>query len=280
MKLKFIYLFFSCLSITALLLSNSGGAGAQQGVDRTGSPVGSGSCASCHNSGTFAPTLKVEVLDGSDVVTTYQPGKDYKLSIVIDATSGTPSGYGFQAVALNGMDDVEIGSFAAPGMGKRLTTINDRTYVEQSETSSENTFLLDWTAPQEDVGDIRFYVGGNASDGSGSSSGDNGIFLDNPLTLSFSTVSAVADFQGVAFGMKILGNPVSSQIDLLLSDVEQGTYLLEVFNMQGRVVKSQQRQLLDGEQRISLAANELQKGLHIVRLSNGKTQISQSIIKQ
>lgn len=280
MKLKFIYLFFSCLSITALLLSNSGGAGAQQGVDRTGSPVGSGSCASCHNSGTFAPTLKVEVLDGSDVVTTYQPGKDYKLSIVIDATSGTPSGYGFQAVALNGMDDVEIGSFAAPGMGRRLTTINDRTYVEQSETSSENTFLLDWTAPQEDVGDIRFYVGGNASDGSGSSSGDNGIFLDNPLTLSFSTVSAVADFQAVAFGMKILGNPVLSQIDLLLSDVEQGTYLLEVFNMQGRVVKSQQRQLLGGEQRISLAANELQKGLHIVRLSNGKTQISQSIIKQ
>ena len=80
--------------------------------------------------------------------------------------------------------------------------------------------------------------------------------------------------------MKILGNPVSSQIDLLLNDVEQGAYLLEVFNMQGQVVRSQQQQLLEGEQRISLAASELQKGLHIVRLSNGKAQISQSIIKQ
>ncbi len=280
MKLQFVYLLFSCLSITALFLSNSGGAGAQQGVDRTGSPLGSGSCASCHNSGVFAPNLKVEVLDGSDVVTNYQPGKDYKLNIVIDATNSTPSGYGFQAVALSGTENVGTGIFSAPGMGSRLTTINDRTYVEQSETSNENIFLLDWTAPQEDVGDIRFYVSGNAGDGSGGTSGDNGVFLDNPLTLSFSTVSALADFQDLAFGMIILGNPVSSQIDLLLSNVKQGTYLLEVFNMQGQVVRFQQQRLLEGEQRISLAAKGLQQGMHIVRLSNGKAQISRRIIKQ
>ena len=278
--MKFIYSLFSCLLITILFLANSGGAGAQQGIDRTGSPVGIGSCASCHNSGTFAPTLKVELLDGADVVTTYQPGKDYQLSILIEATDGTPSGYGFQAVALSGADNVGTGTFAEPGIGKTLTTINDRIYVEQSETSNENIFLLDWTAPQEDMGDINFYVGGNAVDGGGSTVGDVGVSLDVPLTISFSTVSSVAEFQENALDLKILGNPVVSQIELLLNTAARGNYLLEVFNRQGQVVKSKQQQLLKGQQHISVVADALPAGVYFLRLSNGREQISRSIVKQ
>lgn len=278
--MKFIYLLFSCLFVTVLFLANSGGAGAQQGIDRTGSPVGVGSCASCHNNGTFAPTLKVELLDGTDIVTTYQPGKDYQLSILIEATNGTPSGYGFQAVALSGTDNVGTGTFAEPGIGKTLTTINGRTYVEQSETSNENIFLLDWTAPQEDVGDISFYVGANAGDGSGTTSGDVGVSLDVPLTLSFSTVSTVADFQKGILDLKILGNPIGSQIELLLNTKAQGNYLLEVFNRQGQVVKSMQQQLLKGQQQISVAASSLPSGVYFLRLSNGREQVSRSIVKQ
>jgi len=278
--MKFIYLLFSCLLIIFLFFANSGGAGAQQGVDRTGSPVGVGTCASCHNSGAFAPTLKVELLDGTDVVTTYQPGKDYQLSILIEATNGTPSGYGFQAVALSGTDNLGTGTFAEPGIGKTLTTINDRIYVEHSETSNENIFLLDWTAPPEDMGDISFYVGGNAVDGSGSSGGDGGVSLAVPLTISFSTVSSLADFQGKVLDLKVLGNPVASQIELLLNTEAQGNYLLEVYNRQGQVVKSIQQQVVKGQQYISIAADALPSGVYFLRLSNGREQISQSIVKQ
>ena len=113
MKLKVVYsLFFAFLSII-LFLNFSGGPARTQSQDRTGGPFSPAPCQTCHTAGAFSPELIVEILDGDDAITDYEPGKTYTFRATIN-TTGSPAEYGFQAVALSGQDNVNAGTFGEP----------------------------------------------------------------------------------------------------------------------------------------------------------------------
>lgn len=280
MKLNVVYTLFSLLLIAAGSLSSSSGAGAVQGVDRTGSPVGNGSCASCHNSGTFDPSISLSVLDDGMAVSEYQPGKTYQFEVKITAASGSPNAYGFQAVALSGADNDGAGSFGAPPQGIQLTSINGREYAEQSQRASEGTFVLDWTAPDSDVGEIRFYAGGNAADGAGGTAGDNGVFLDSPLTLGFSTVSSSANVSSIIADYRIFGNPVQNKLRLRLEGGTAGEYQLDLLDYTGKLLQTQTVMFKGAQLTTEMPMNDLAPGFYLLHISNGLQHHTEKIIKQ
>ena len=79
---KILY-FLIPIGMAWALLSNSGGAAAVQNVDRTSSPLGVGSCGSCHGGGNYSPVISVELLDNNTVVNKYSPGKLYQVKVFI-----------------------------------------------------------------------------------------------------------------------------------------------------------------------------------------------------
>ena len=163
MKLKTTLTFFSLLTITFLLMNNAAGPGEVQGKDRTGSPLSEGACNVCHNDGAFNPAVSVELLKDNQPVDKYQPGETYNLKVTISPGQGDPPAFGFQAVALSGSNNDNAGSWGTPPTGIQTVTVDNRDYVEHSTpSSSNNSFEVEWTAPQAGTGEVRIYAAGNA----------------------------------------------------------------------------------------------------------------------
>ena len=116
---KILY-FLIPIGMAWALLSNSGGAAAVQNVDRTSSPLGVGSCGSCHSGGNYSPVISVELLDNNAVVNKYSAGKLYQVKVSI-AAGNNPRGYGFQLVSLSGNNNIQGGIFgnAPAGFNKK-----------------------------------------------------------------------------------------------------------------------------------------------------------------
>lgn len=178
-----IWFFLIPVGISWFLLSNSGGAAAVQNVDRTGSPLGVGSCGSCHSGGNYSPVISIEVLDNNSVINKYSPGKSYQVRVSI-AAGNNPRGYGFQLVSLSGNNNVQGGVFGNAPAGFNKISLDNRVYVEQSSTRTSGTFVIPWTAPAVGTGSVRFYGAGVAVNGNGGSGGDAHVQAALPLTIS------------------------------------------------------------------------------------------------
>ena len=178
---KILYFLFP-VGMAWALLSNSGGAAAIQNVDRTSSPLGVGSCGSCHGGGNYSPVISVELLDNNTVVNKYSPGKLYQVKVSIVA-GNNPRGYGFQLVSLSGNNNIQGGIFGSAPTGFNKVNLGNRVYVEQSSTRSSGSFVIPWTAPAVGTGSVRFYGAGVAVNGSGGSGGDSHVQAALPLTI-------------------------------------------------------------------------------------------------
>lgn len=174
---------------TILLCSRSGGLAEIANQDRTGSPLSSGLCSSCHNSGPWTTTSVLSVIDPSSglSVTSYVPGATYTVEMAVSATGGTssPSGWGFQATAMLD-DNSDAGTFSAPASNTQIDDVSGRHMIEHNALSGTNTFSVSWTAPAAGSGTATFYGVGMAANGNGGSSGDDaGV----PIALSLSEES-------------------------------------------------------------------------------------------
>ena len=75
------------------LQSRSNGPASVANLQVTGAPGSggnAGTCANsgCHVAGSFDPTASIELLDGTDPVTAYQPGKTYNVKVRIAEGNG------------------------------------------------------------------------------------------------------------------------------------------------------------------------------------------------
>lgn len=175
MKLKFIYVLLLSAFALIVLQSRSNGAAANGLGDRTGSPLSSSTCSACHSGGSFAPTFSITVRDANqNAVTSYTPGQNYTIEFNASAGSGSPSGYGMQAVAIS----PSAGNAQAGTMGgtissnTQVTPNNNRSYVEHAGINSSGTFLVNWTAPASGFGTVTIHGVGLAVNGNGGTSGD------------------------------------------------------------------------------------------------------------
>lgn len=125
---------------------------------------------SCHGAG-GSPSSEI-ILSISGVPRTYETGETYNLTIKLTHASYSSGGFMIWDYAA-GTFAVSEGTKEVPDSGGAI-----------SHNAPGNDWIIPWTAPVEDSGDVHFSLAGNAVDGSGAP--DAG---DHWTTLSF-TVSA------------------------------------------------------------------------------------------
>ncbi|KGL63285.1 choice-of-anchor V domain-containing protein [Polaribacter sp. Hel1_85] len=195
---KHYYLKFLLLLIPVsafLLMSSSGG----RDGGTTGSPGdSSNTCTQCHSAGAN--------FNLSPSITTNIPASGYELNkaytINVNSTSSS-SKLGFQLTAENG-SNTKIGAFTA-GSGSRVSGQR----ITHSSPSSSGNWSFTWTSPSSNEGDVTFYTAVNATNGNGSTSGDQVV-----TTNTTAQVLGISTAKRLQFDM--YPNPASESISIQL----------------------------------------------------------------
>jgi hypothetical protein len=280
---KVLYIF---CAVTAVFLftNNAGGPIIRQQKGYTGAPGDQpNTCATCHNSGTFAATATLQVFDaaGTTAVTKYALGQTYTLRLTISAT-GTPSAYGFQMIDIRKKDSTNVKGFLdksmqAADIGIDTLTATGRVYAEHNAKLTSNVINVKWKAPATDLGNIVFYAAGNAVNSGGSSAGDNGttsvsVQLPSPIS---SGVSELAE--GVQ--IQLSPNPTPSVVSVFLDSKMSKPLKIQVTDMAGRIVLSQNWNVTVGQNQRSLDMVTFAKGAYMVQIVDNQDVISKKILK-
>ena len=260
------------LILALATMSNSGGRAASGNSAATLAPGdGTTTCASsfCHGTNSYDPSMSVEVSDtDGNLVTEYTLDQTYTVKVTIDAGSGTPIGYGFQVVSLDGEDNnYNAWGSNLPGGTQISELSNGRQYFEQTNALPTNSFEIEWTAPAEVQGDMTFYAAGLAVNGNGNTGGDGGT--STTFTLSAPVMSNVDD-TFVKTNLLLYPNP-TTQILNLDSEWTQGQ--VEVYNHAGKL------QITFENIPSQILTDQLSPGLYILRIVNGEQSITQKFNK-
>ena len=278
MHLRLLYTLFVAGLAAILWTGSSGGPGAVQGEDRTGSPLSGGlTCQLCHNGGQFSPTIQAQVLDDTLPVTAYQPGKTYTFRVVVTPTTGTPAAYGYQAVALIGEDNANGGAFGEAPQGQHVVTLSNRQYAEHSMPNDTNVFVIPWTAPEQGSGPVRFYASGNAVNLNNSSGGDGAVRLNPPLTLQEDPVSSV--FAPAFAETSIFPNPAADFIRFKSDQGSAGINNIRITDLNGKNWL-EQRSLTGSSHSIpEVDIRHLPDGIYLVEFAVGNRSITRKLVK-
>ncbi|MES2588145.1 MAG: choice-of-anchor V domain-containing protein [Bacteroidota bacterium] len=186
---------------------------------RTGAP-GEGNCTSCH-AGTVQTNSALNVLeiveDGTtNVVTQYEPGVTYKLTLTINSTAVKK---GFQALALKTSNNTQAGTMTAVQGSTSLTSASSKVYVNHtSNSTTAASFSFKWTAPLDNVGDVKFYIASNSTNNQNNSSGDvirlsqhtiSPVPIDPPVSSFTSSATQICAGSSITFTNTSTGNPTS-----------------------------------------------------------------------
>lgn len=279
MKFKLLYTLFALLGGAFLFLNNSSGAGAVQGQDRTGSPLSAATCGACHGGNNFSPSIELEVLKDGEPVTAYTAGEVYTMRVSA-GFSGSPSVFGFQAVALTGENDGQAGDFQNPPSGVQITDVNGREYPEHSQRSQSSVFEVEWVAPEEGTGDVRFYSSVLASNNAGGSSGDGVASLNAPIVLTEDATSSTAGRLALNAEVAIFPNPARNKATLQLSAAQAGIYQVELLSAQGQLLRTNTVEVNGANASLPVDLSALSNGLYLVRVSNGDRTAVRRLVKQ
>lgn len=278
--MKSTYLLFATiLGAAFLLIASANGAGIDQGEDRTGSPLSTGTCGICHSNGAYSPTIQASLLLNGVAVKTYTPGQVYTLEVKITPTKGTPNNYGFQSVILAASDNSNAGKFGTLPSGVRLTPLFNRTYVEQSRRSSTNVFDIPWTAPAKGTGTVRIYASGIAANGSGSS-GDGATFLTAPVAITEASTTGLQAPQPLIADIKAYPNPFLDELQIQLASEERLSQLtISVISVDGRLMNQKKWQNPEQEFKITIETSNWTAGVYFIRVSDGKRVTTKTVVK-
>lgn len=268
-KFKFL-LFFACSGgVLFLLLSNASGAGNAQGADRTGSPLGIGTCGSCHSGGNYLPVLNVAIVEGDQQVTRYIPGKQYQIKVTLEGKNN-PREYGFQLTALAGANNQTAGIFGQAPSGFRQILLDNRRYIEQSTPSVANSFVIPWTAPVSGSGPVRFYASGLITNDNGSTGGDSPVHLTSPIILSESISSFISTIPELKGEVKIFPNPISSLLQIQANALPVGKLNFQVLDIFGRICWEMQNHTVEANLTLNVPASNWFPGVYYLKITDNK----------
>lgn len=273
-----LYTLSAVLLGLGLWISNAAGPGTVQGIDRTGSPLSPGTCGACHADGAFAPSITAQLLDNGTPVTEYQPDRDYTLRVQITAGTGSPARYGFQAVALSGSGNANVGTFGTNPSGFKKTTIQSRVYIEHSSPRTANVMEFPWKSPSTLGEDIRFYAAGIASNNANGSSGDGSAGLGQALVVT-PLVSSSGEAEISHPAVRVMGNPVGEQIQLLFDSPENGVFNFQLTALNGHTMWRRTETVQAGENRLSFEASQLPRGTYVLLVQNATSSTSVKLIR-
>ena len=278
MKFKMIYTFFALAGLAFLFWNNSSGAAEVQGQDRTNSPLSNAPCTACHSSGAYSPSVALEVLKEGESVQEYTPGEAYTMRVTANHT-GSPASFGFQAVALAGEDNLQAGEFSNPADGIQITPLDGRQYPEHSRRNESNVFEVEWTAPMEGSGEVRFYSSVVAANNASGSGGDGSAFLNDPVVLT-EAVTSSREQEALLPNLTVFPNPASERLQVQWESQERSTFRVEVYDLNGRLLLQQPQQAMPGVQSTVVDLSSLPQGIYQLRTTDGQRQNVQRFVKQ
>jgi hypothetical protein len=156
----------------------------------SGVPGEFGTCTACHACSSGSGSVKL-AFPGA---LTYSPGaKQHLIVTVIDSAQKR---WGFQATVRQASNTKNQAGTLSPTDGNTQTVCTQATlqtekfgncvssstplqYIEHTQAGTRNgsrnqvTFEFDWTAPANDMGNLTFYVVGNAANADGTERGDH-----------------------------------------------------------------------------------------------------------
>ena len=289
MKLSTIYTLFFILLLAAVSMSNRGGRASSQNWGNTGAPgdqtLGNGqprTCQNCHNSSAIQVALDIAITDDQDssiAMDGYVPGETYNVKVTINPEIGTPAGYGFQMLALNGeegVDAAEVSTWSDLGSNVKsaMAAFTNRTYVEHNGMSTSNEFLMKWTAPADLTGPVTFYAAGNGVNDNRSTSGDGGaigrLTIPSNITSSTNFISATS--------LKTFPNPVRDQLSVQTPIA--GLYDFRIYDLSGRMVYQGKIDLPGNNSVGEIDLSLLYPGAYILHMVNDENQFTKRLMKQ
>ena len=254
------------------LSSSSNGRAAAANEGNTGAPGDAATtCISCHNGGPIQTDIALAFKDSAgNTITEYKPNHNYLVEVTLNPTAGSPSGYGFQMVALEDGGNTAISAWNNPASNVKISAANGKRYAEHNGVSSSPTFEIYWTAPDSGTGNVTFYTAGNAVNGNGTTLGDGAA--KTSLTV------PEAGGSGNPTGMELIAltkpvifpNPARERVS-----VKNFSGSIEVFDIQGKLVFSENVE--SNQQNINVS--NLQKGNYFIKLTNEGNSSVQKLVK-
>lgn len=228
-----------CLLLACSNVASGNSSGPINGV--TGAP-GEGTCANCHgNLNVGSGTLGLTAPAG------YVAGAVYDLGISL-AQNGQQR-WGFEITALDG-NNQRAGTFIITQPTRtQLSTdgITGRQYAKHTLAGTDlgipnvaPGWTVRWQAPTPAVGDVIFYLAGNAANGNGLTTGD---FIYTTSRTSADLTTAVPE-SGLLRLAQNHPNPFNPATAIDFSLPAAGPARLRILDLAGRVVRT----LLDGPQ--------------------------------
>jgi hypothetical protein len=280
---KIVLSFALCALGSTLFMSYQAGSAVGGAGDRTGRVTATTTCKSCHSGTTYGTVTVTQVVKDAlgNTVTSYTPGMTYTITLTINKTAGTPVGYAFQWVAVKLSDNAtQAGTPTTTQAGTAVHTLSTSKYVEQSARLSTNIINFTWVAPAAGTGSVKTVFVGMSVNGNNN---DGGTDTCSPST----TVTLTEDVVGTeriaapASTVKIMPNPVADALHLNINAVKSGNYTVEIADISGRIVASENADLNDGENTLNLDVNNLTSGVYMVRLLGAnKVAASATMVKK
>jgi len=261
--MKTLYKLLTVLAIPSILLlySYSGGSPGS----RTNSPLDGENCTLCHSD---SDAESVDFWISSNIpFQGYTPGETY--TITATGSHENVVKFGFEITAESDSD--KVGAFALTDE-ERTQFTNDNSAVTHTSDGNTpdgdvNSWQMDWTAPEEGVGEITFYAAFNAANGNGTTSGDQ-IYTSTLLVNQF----------GVGVGENALSekvtlypNPATSYVNMNVPDHSS----IQVMNSMGQKVF----ELDDVSNTAKLDVSNYDNGIYFVRVNHEGLSTTKRILK-
>lgn len=183
-----------------------------------GSPVSSGSCASsCHGNGTFS-------INVTGFPTEYQPGETYQITIT--ASSGTIKNFNACILDSNNQSQGTLqggfytGTYSHAGEG---TGVHGTSYDHSSYT-------FNWTAPTEQVGEMRLYIA--AHQGNKHGPNKNLVLISNPVWVAEG--KSTSGFPNTSLKFASIFSSSTLRIDI---PKQNGETKIAIYSATGRLLK-------------------------------------------
>lgn len=232
----------------------------------SGSPGDNGStCTNCHSGGSFG--MQAEIT--TDIPDTgYQLGQTY--NITVKASGSSANKHGFNMVAENA-NNTKVGTFSDNGGLLGLADSAQRV-LHTGTSSSENTWVTEWTAPSSDEGDVTFYAAVNATNSNFSFSGDQ-VSTASKLAKSAEALG-VSEFFASQFA--VYPNPASNGSTTLELPAHLNSASVVIYNYLGQAVKNQEVSNTTS----SIDLDGLSSGVYYMSIQTAEGSLSKSIVIQ
>lgn len=239
---------------------------------RTGAP-NEGTCgdANCHNNTPNSGAGNVS-LTFSNPTLKYTPGDTFYITVKV--SDNTKTKWGFEMTALNATNDSTPGKFLGEVSGILTSnpvssSFNKRKYVAHRDANTTTSqWMIPWVAPASNIGNICFYVAGNAANNNGNNSGDN-VYTASLCIAPETGVGIAAAEQGNSWLQ--LESIRYNQLVISYVKADRSLSRLALYDLQGRQIQI----LLNEEEgaghhrHILQLPEALVEGIYLIRMFSG-----------